>query len=167
MPQSGSDFTIRSVPLHKSPWGSNDLPQVAHADDTSLAAKLRAAMIAAEFVYRGEPSQRALAKRIAGPDATDRQVDGWRKQVRRWLDTTQPQQTIRRDTAALLSDVLGVPIDYWPTEREPSLTGRLEAAEKALRSLKRPLTDEERERAQSLLEELEQLRSILRESAGE
>lgn len=141
---------------------------MARADDT-LAARLRAAMLQAGCVYQGQPSARALAKRLAGPNASDKDVDAWRKQVRRWLDKNRPQQTIRRDTAVLLSNVLGVSADYWPTEREQpgnSLNSRLEAAEAALTSVTRPLTEEERATAERVRDEIEAMLRTLREAAG-
>lgn len=139
---------------------------MARADDRPLYAKLRTAMIDAGCVYNGQPSARALAKRLAGPDANKDDIDVFRRQVRRWLDTNSRQETIRRDTAKRLSKALGVPVSYWPTERDqPGLNSRLAAAEAAVASVTRPLTPEEQETAKRLRDELEALLRRLQEAS--
>lgn len=93
-------------------------------------------MIAAGYVYNDEASQRALALDLAGERRNDRDtVDDKRKQVRRWL--SGEQKTVQRRTAERLAEVLGTPVDYWPTSRvrDRPISEAIDQAERMVRRL--------------------------------
>lgn len=99
----------------------------ANGDTLSLADRLQAAMTASGLTRRG------LAVKLAGGTADKTQVERYRTAVRRIL--RGEQKTVLEKTAAKLSEVLDVPIGYWPTERSPRPQQPVELAEELLRRL--------------------------------
>lgn len=97
------------------------------AEPHTLADRLEAALQAAGL------SRRGLAVQLAGGTADKTQIERWRKQVRRML--SGDQLTVHQTTAERLSEVLDVPVRYWPTERAPRPENPLSVASDLLMQL--------------------------------
>lgn len=112
-----------------------------------LADRLQAAMDDAGL------SRRGLAVRLAGSTADKTQIERWRKAIRRML--SGQQKTIQAATAARLSEILGVPTRYWPTDRSLRPLQPIQAAEELLRlrAAGEPIPEGELEAMATVLEE--------------
>lgn len=99
----------------------------------TVAERLRAAIDAKEIPVR------ALARKLAGVNATDKQVEVWRRSLNKYLDGTVPS----RPRAIKIARTLGKPDDYLIVSRPPrrGMDHRVDDLEATVAELRQAVDD--------------------------
>jgi transcriptional regulator with XRE-family HTH domain len=134
------------------------MSHVASGEDLRLTVAERLRTVLEEQ----ELSQRGLAKRLAGEDASSKRVENVRRQVAKWLSGQNVPTAV---SARRLAAVLGTPPDYFMAPRGAAGAPLLQAAERLAEAAE--LLEESAGRQERLLGEQAEIAERLERLLGD